>query len=366
MLKEMGLRFFTALAAVVLMTTQPLLVKLSQVDGHTQYSTYIATLLSELAKAVVSLAMLFATVDMSTVEISPRYVLRYAVPGGVYFINNNLVFLIQERLDPATFQLVGQMKIVFTGLLFRFVLDRRLTKVQYLAIWQLACGAAVSQIPKTSAGAFRAEPSLQGFLLCMASCMLSALGGIYTEKLMKDKVQHSIHWQNLQLYSWGIAFNVVGTFIHAPDVLSSNSYFEGFNCWAVAAIANNTIMGLTIAAILKYADNIARVFAHAIAMLVTMILSVFLFGTPPTMQLVLAIAVVTASAFQYHVQVDAEVPPETLGLDAQRLALLEEASSQDAASCKPLVRHASRASEMELQDGSWQAPSRQSPAGSGL
>merc|ERR1740121_1621589 len=104
----------------------------------------------------------------------------------------------------------------------------------------------------------------------------------------------------------------------------------------VAGILNNTVMGLTIAAILKYFDNIARVFAHAIAMLVTMLLSIMLFGTEPTMQLVLGIAVVTASALQYHLR--PEQPDGNDGeatLEGTRLALLEEASAEDGAACEP-------------------------------
>mmetsp|Transcript_107131 Transcript_107131/g.303568 ORF Transcript_107131/g.303568 Transcript_107131/m.303568 type:complete len:392 (-) Transcript_107131:75-1250(-) len=343
LVQEFGMRGGLAFAAVCLMTLQPVLVKLSQEDGKTMYSTYSATLLSEFAKALVSLVMLLSTVGISEVEINWLYMRRYAVPGAVYFVNNNLVFLIQERLDPATFQLVGQMKIVFTGLLFRFVLNRKLTKVQYLAIWQLACGTAVSQIRSSnSERASAAETSAYfGFLLCMFSCLLSALGGIYTEKLLKDKLEDSIHWQNLQLYSWGIAFNMVGTFIHAPDVLTSNRFFEGYNVYTFCGILNNTVMGLTIAAILKYFDNIARVFAHAIAMLVTMLLSVMLFGTEPTMQLVLGIAVVTASALQYHLragQTDGNESSEASALEGTRLALLEEANAEDGPACKPLVR----------------------------
>merc|ERR1740121_725435 len=106
----------------------------------------------------------------------------------------------------------------------------------------------------------------------------------------------------------------------------------------VAGILNNTVMGLTIAAILKYFDNIARVFAHAIAMLVTMLLSVALFGTEPTMQLVLGIAVVTASALQYHLRAGQDDGDDSEATGAT-LALLEEASAEeDGAACRPFVR----------------------------
>lgn len=43
-------------------------------------------------------------------------------------------------------------------------------------------------------------------------------------------------------------------------------------------ILNNALNGLAISAILKYADNIARVYAHSAAMLTTMVCSVALFG----------------------------------------------------------------------------------------
>ena len=40
--------------------------------------------------------------------------------------------------------------------------------------------------------------------------------------------------------------------------------------------------GLAISAVLKFADNIARVYAHAVAMLATMAISAQLFALPVT------------------------------------------------------------------------------------
>lgn len=307
--------------AICMMTLQPVLMILSQEEGVVKYSTYSANLMSEVSKATVSSVLLCATVDFKTIQPTWLGVLSYSVPGLIYFMNNNLVFRILMSLDATTFQLVGQLKIVFTGLLFRLVLKRKLSEFQYLAIWQLACGTAVSQIPQ--GGLDRpSSSSAEGFALCVVSCLLSALGGIYTEKLMKGKAEDSIHWQNLQLYSWGIGFNLIGSIAHAPDMFTRNTLFDGYNAWAVAGITNNTIMGLTISAILKYADNIARVYAHAIAMLITMVLSVLLFGTKPTMQLVLGIMVVTASAIQYHLRSGEPEYLEAKALDAQKHHLL--------------------------------------------
>merc|ERR1739848_536738 len=137
---------------------------------------------------------------------------------------------------------------------------------QYIAIWQLACGTAMSQIPKCSAegsSEVQKQSSLIGLLVSILSCVLSAFGGIYSEKLLKGDVKESIHLQNMQLYAWGILFNVVGMFIQDGESVLNSGLFSGYNGWAYAVVVNNVFNGLAISAILKYADNIARVYAHA-------------------------------------------------------------------------------------------------------
>mmetsp|Transcript_63473 Transcript_63473/g.182201 ORF Transcript_63473/g.182201 Transcript_63473/m.182201 type:complete len:337 (-) Transcript_63473:171-1181(-) len=298
------------LASVVLMTLQPLLVTLSQnADGKLDYNPVSSTLLTELMKIGISACMLRLETQRSPIRPDPQEALRFAVPAAIYFVNNNLVFFTLLYINATTWQLLSQLKTVFTGLLFRFFLGRKLSGMQYLAIWQLACGTATSHIPKCiSSGpdsSAEASNSFWGLILTVIGCMLSALGGIYSEKLLKDKAKDSIHWQNIQLYSWGILFNLIGTIVNDVQVFERGP-LAGYNFCAFAVVLNNALNGLAISAILKYADNIVRVYAHAVAMIVTMVLSVLLFGESPTPQLVLAVMVVGASALQYN------MPPEQL------------------------------------------------------
>lgn len=326
------------LAGVVLMTLQPILVTLSQDgQGQTAYSPVSSTLLSgapprararlprarasrspgytprraphtsELAKIAISLALLGSSGGQVALSAEA---FQYAVPAFIYFVNNNLVFAILSHVDATSFQLLSQLKTVFTGLLFRLFLGRPLSAYQYLAIVQLAAGTATSQLPLCAGGGSGGaaqgggRSSALGVLLSVLSCVLSAFGGIYSEKLLKEKPRDSIHWQNIQLYSWGIAFNLVGVLSHSGTAALGPGFFDGFRGWAWAVVLNNACNGLAISAILKYADNIARVYAHACAMLVTMALSVALFGQSPTPQLLIAIVMVAASAVQYNLRID--------------------------------------------------------------
>lgn len=333
------------LAGVVLMTTQPILVKLSyNEDGKPEYSKFSNVLLTELGKAIFSGIMIVFGGLHTEIQPSAREMLQYAVPGFIYCINNWLVFEILTYVDPTTFQLLGQLKIVFTGILFRAILGRRLHDFQWLAIWQLACGATVSQIPSAEICDRRA--SLFGVALSVISCMFSALAGIYNEKIMKDKANVTIHWQNFQLYLWGILFCFIGDWIsrrNGPQVDQGGpfqNFFQGYNYWAVTLLFNNMFMGLSISAIMKFVDNIARVYTHTVAMLITMVLGVVLWhplphppahhhpnltpsiqnsnstdaGKPcegrrskppsPTFQMFLGIAIVSASAIQYNLNLD--------------------------------------------------------------
>mmetsp|Transcript_76671 Transcript_76671/g.159525 ORF Transcript_76671/g.159525 Transcript_76671/m.159525 type:complete len:363 (-) Transcript_76671:38-1126(-) len=310
MLRAGQLRYVAA--SIVLMTLQPLLVNLSKnEDGKLDYNPVSSTLTTEVFKLLLSITLYYANNNNNNrLPMSPDAMenMMYAIPAVIYFINNNLTFFTLQYIDATTWQLLSQLKTVFTALLFRYFLGRQLTVLQYLAIWQLACGTATGQIPKCTEEMAKGDYSdrkfsgfMFGSMLTVLSCLLSAVGGLYSEKLLKAKATESIHLQNAILYSWGVLFNIVGTVYHDPEVFE-DGLFKGYNFWAVTVVINNALNGLAISAILKYADNIARVYAHACAMIVTMLLSTVLFNETPTPQLALAVLMVSASALQYNLK----------------------------------------------------------------
>lgn len=55
-------------------------------------------------------------------------------------------FFFLKFVDPATYQILGNLKIVTTGLLLRVALHRHLSRLQWMALLLLMAGAATSQI----------------------------------------------------------------------------------------------------------------------------------------------------------------------------------------------------------------------------
>ena len=92
--------------------------------------------------------------------------------------------------------------------------------------------------------------------------------------------------------------------------MRSKGVLWGFTPAAWTVVACNALNGLAISAVLKYADNIARVYAHAIAMMLTMTISVQLFEAPVTPQLVIAVLLVATSTLQYNLPSDVASSPD--------------------------------------------------------
>jgi len=240
--------------------------------------------------------------------LSLKDVLMFSIPALIYFVNNNLNLLVLQYMDAAAWQLLSQLKIVFTAILFRIFLQRELTIYQWLAVWQLSCGAAVSQIPAQGVTHHRPTHATGGYAsLAVAgsvfSCFLSAAAGVANEKMLKEIKAH-VMVQNFVLYSWGIFFSIGGIVLHNDPSMHSRSYLSGFNNWAWVVVFSTAFCGLSVSAILKYLDNMVRCYTHTIATLVTMALTNIIFHISPTPQLYLAIAITFASTVQYNVKIE--------------------------------------------------------------
>jgi UDP-sugar transporter A1/2/3 len=260
-------------AAALLMSLQPILVTWSKnPSGSFDYSVPCSTMLSEALKLGISAVLLLQQLLSGSLESvlhegSVSEFFAYMMPSFIYFVNNNCIFFILLYVDPTTFQLLSQMKTIFTGLLFRVFLKRRLSAVQYLALVTLACGTACSQLPSGkhhgggkhsaahAAGHDGMAAPVIGGLLSLLSSLLSALGGIYNEKLLKGRPSASIHWQNIQMYVWGVAFNALGAWLKDRDAMlhREQGILSGFNASAWSVVVLNALNGLAISAVLKCA-----------------------------------------------------------------------------------------------------------------
>ncbi|KAF3448668.1 hypothetical protein FNV43_RR09381 [Rhamnella rubrinervis] len=300
--------YFVAALLTVLTSSQGILTTLSQSNGKYKYDYATVPFLAEAFKLAVSSLLLWRECKLSpTVRMTTDWksVRLYPIPSIIYLIHNNVQFATLVYVDTSTYQIMGNLKIVTTGILFRLFLKRKLSNLQWMAIVLLAVGTTTSQVKgcgEASCDSLFSAP-MQGYMLGVLSACLSALAGVYTEFLMK-KNNDSLYWQNVQLYTFGVLFNMArlvfddfkGGFENGPWW---QRLFNGYSITTWMVILNLGSTGLLVSWLMKYADNIVKVYSTSMAMLLTMVLSVYLFNFKPTMQLFLGIITCMMSLHMY-------------------------------------------------------------------
>lgn len=121
------------------------LVHLCERDGSIMFSSATMNLVLELVKLTFSIIALLCTSNQpplmlfaqgSLIENS----LPYAIPGLLYFINNNLAVHMQLYMDPASYQILSNFKIATTAVLYRIIIKQKLSRQQWIAIALLFFG----------------------------------------------------------------------------------------------------------------------------------------------------------------------------------------------------------------------------------
>jgi len=281
--------------ATFLLSFQSLIITYSKTSGKYTYNTTSTILLAEILKFCISAFMLY----YFKMEINFRIraeTLPYSVPALIYFIQNNLVFIALSYVDPTTYQVLVNLKIFTTGVLFRIFMGKELSSMQWAALVLLMIGCATSQLSTKTEQIF-AIP-IQGILICVVLSILSAAAGIATEYIMKKTPLKAdpLHTQNMHLYFYGIIFNAMGYVLEGNP---ASGMFDGYNFTAILVIMSYSVTGLIISVIMRYADNMVKIYSVAVSMILTMLISIFLFSYVPTTQLLFGIIIITISILMY-------------------------------------------------------------------
>ncbi|XVF33211.1 hypothetical protein REPUB_Repub17cG0148800 [Reevesia pubescens] len=293
--------YLVASLLTILTSSQGILTTLSQSNGKYKYDYATVPFLAEVYKLIVSSVFLWReckkslapkmTTDWKTVRLFP-------IPSIIYLIHNNVQFATLMYVDTSTYQILGNLKIVTTGILFRLFLKKKLSNLQWIAIVLLAVGTTMSQVKgcgEASCDSLFSAP-IQGFgaIFNMARLILDDFRGGF---------EKGPWWQRL---------------------------FNGYSVTTWLVVLNLGSTGLLVSWLMKYADNIVKVYSTSMAMLLTMVLSVFLFSFKPTLQLFLGIIVCMMSLHMYFAPPNMLVDlPSTVRSDPESLVNVPVDSKTD-------------------------------------
>lgn len=291
-----------------------------------QFSTSVAVTVAEFLKFITCIFLLWseesniyrALSSIKTNIIDNRIeTFKVAIPSFVYYVQNNLLYIGSTHLDAATNQVTYQLKILTTAIFSVALLNKKLSKIQWVSLFALFAGVALIEIvtvndhserklPITNKSSHHPEPHkaerpIIGFVAVLIACCLSGFAGVYFEKILKDTSHVSLWIRNIQLSLVAIPFGLIQIIFFDHDVAKEGA-FHGFTCLTWVCIVLQVQGGLLVAVVVKFANNILKGFATSLAILISTVASIFLFDFNLTPSFIFGATLVIASVMMYNKQ----------------------------------------------------------------
>ncbi|XP_058264273.1 probable UDP-sugar transporter protein SLC35A4 [Hemibagrus wyckioides] len=298
---------FLLIISVLIYGSHAPLIALTKSDGHVPFSPSSCVVLIELSKLLISFSALFASGDIHTIKVSVSWVaaVPYALPALLYAFNNNLVVFMQAYMDPSSFQVLSNLKIASTALLYTSCLKKRLRRAQWMALALLMVAGALHsyssldwEIPDQGGENARARLHVTawGLLLVLLYCFVSGLAAVYTEKVLKSQ-RLPLSLQNLFLYIFGVGINLTS---HLYSSGTEQAFLHGYSTLVWVIVAGQAANGLLMSVVMKHGTGIARLFIISSAMLVNSVLSWWLLGLQLTPFFLLPVLLIAVAVYLYY------------------------------------------------------------------
>lgn len=192
-------RIILMMVAAALIASGNLCIVASKVNGSVPYQSLTVTLLIEVGKLIICSSVLLYQVCVvrsnketshSIFALSLKESMLYSIPAFLYMLDNNIVFIIMKYMDPATLSVVWNLKIVVTAIMYRFILKRSVSKLQWISITLLMLGIVTSQANHHTQQKEQADDTATSGLssgfgfacgLVVVGVTISSTAGVYTE-----------------------------------------------------------------------------------------------------------------------------------------------------------------------------------------
>eukprot|EP00747_Dinoflagellata_sp_TGD_P219234 gnl/TRDRNA2_/TRDRNA2_91383_c0_seq1.p1 gnl/TRDRNA2_/TRDRNA2_91383_c0~~gnl/TRDRNA2_/TRDRNA2_91383_c0_seq1.p1 ORF type:complete len:501 (+),score=88.40 gnl/TRDRNA2_/TRDRNA2_91383_c0_seq1:40-1503(+) len=356
-----------------------------RVEGEAKYLTTTTVFVTEVLKLIAGFVLVAVEQEgpiaafaafFSTLRAAPLDGLRLLVPGLLYALQNNLLFIALSNLNGAVYSVSYQLKTLMTAVFSVCFLGRKLSRTQWLSVIALTAGVALLQLKKTGdgsgadgdsggktaaaaaataaaatavstvtnstqlsggdaatailalkrkvqeaeaavaaatsagRGAVSAEgprlgsniptgsQQMLGLAAVLGACVTSGFCGVYMEKLLKQGGV-SLWMKNVQMALFSMPMALAGAYWVDGEKIRHGGFLQGYNTLVWTVVLLNALGGLAIAAVLRYADNIVKCFASAVAVLVSCFLSNLLGEFEPTVEFTCGTCLVLAATLTY-------------------------------------------------------------------
>lgn len=309
----------------------------SQSPDQPLYLASTAVFFMEVIKLVVCLTITAGQAAPSGSSLSkelyhhvlqaPMEMLKLTVPSLLYTIQNNLLYLALTNLDAATYQVCYQLKILTTALFSAVLLNRKFSRQKWFALVVLTVGVAIVQV--SGSGDQHSEPNkhdgdqdtvsnnvaadaennshnrMIGLLAVLCAACTSGFSGVYFERILKGS-RTSLWIRNVQMGLPSVVMAYITVWVKDGATIQTQGWFGGYRPLVWTVVCFQATGGLIVATVVKYADNVLKVFAMSFSIVLSCIVSAFLFDFHPSLSFLVGASLVVTATVMYS---SPEKPP---------------------------------------------------------
>ena len=250
------------------------------------------------------------------------------VPASAYTLQMSLEYIALANIDPASFSVLVQMKMLTTAFFFKTILKKKMLKKQLMSLVILTVGVMLCNIKgkddkddvdgnklkgilatlgtSCTLKSFRKintsfvcnlylfdnkQPKLILYLIINNSIGIACSSGfasVYTEKVIKGgkkisnvnkDTEYGLAYTQVQLALVSLVILGIYAFVKDFKAIMTDGFFQNYDSAAAASSLNTAIGGLIVASVLKHADSVLKGYATAVSVVITGMASTVLFGT---------------------------------------------------------------------------------------
>ena len=286
MVSDNGMKYFSLGLLIFMNTAQVIFMRYARTYSTEKYNSTTAVIMGEVMKIAMSFILMIGeqgsvvratkTLQNQTKE-NKREVLLQCVPALLYTVQNIFQYVAISNLDPGLFQICTRLKILITALLSILLLGKQIRFLQWVSLFILVFGIVIINNKKTAVVSADMNFTV-GFIAVLISSTSSCLAGVFMEKMFKDK-KLTVWNRNFWLAFWSMLVGLISAWYEDHSILYPSVFFKNYSIWAWIAIFLLAVGGLVIGMVLKYADSILKAFAGSASILLSTLISVFVFHT---------------------------------------------------------------------------------------
>ncbi len=284
-------------------------------DGYS-FSPALMLTMTEFLKLCIAGGLLATTSDSEVSVVMTRHLsnarLLLSIFGlaVLYSANNVLAFYLNLAVDPATLAITKSLASAVVAALSYIFLSKEYSRAQWVAIVLQVMGLTIVHLNVTPSSSLPvsgpvSERSFGTGVLLVASVIISGVAGVWNAHLLRQ-THVSLQPFNILLYGFGVALNFIIVYCFWEG--ARLGILDGWSLPMVGILVCNSLIGLAISVIYKYADALTRTWATAIATCVLYAVVIFLgWGSFPVLPLVQGISIVFGAAFLFQASPTIEV-----------------------------------------------------------